>query len=157
LKRAFISLYLVLVLSILGIGWGLDQLWDTYRPAQSVALPARPLLDLMQLAAEQRPLEQTDALINKINASGIADLRLLPLDQISGSTILERLRSGENVSFEDADGQRYLYQKLSGQPWVLVVAEIEPHSLWLERLLAALFYTALAVAVGFWLWPLSRD
>lgn len=156
MKRAFISLYLLLVVSILGIGWGLDQLWDTYRPAHSV-MPGRPLLDLMQLVAEQRTLEQTEALINDINASAVADLRLLPLDQVSGSTVLERLRAGENVSFEDAEGRRYLYQKLSGQPWVLVVEELEPHSLWLERLLAALFYTALAIAVGFWLWPLSRD
>ena len=157
MKRAFISLYLMLVLSILGIGWGLDQLWDTYRPTHSATLPGQPLLDLMQLVAEQHTLEQTESLINDINASGLADLRLLPLNQVSGSAVLDRLRAGENVSFEDAEGHRYLYQKLAGQPWVLVVEELEPHSLWLERLLAALFYTALAVAVGFWLWPLSRD
>lgn len=157
MKRAFISLYLLLVLSILGIGWGLDRLWDTYRPSHSASLPSEPLLNLMQLVAMQRTVEQTEALIRDINTSGVAELGLLPLDQITGTTILERLEAGENVSLEDSEGHRYLYQKLSGEPWVLVVEQTEPHSLWLERLLAVLFYTALAIAVGFWLWPLSRD
>src|SRR5690625_64703 len=111
----------------------------------------------MQLVAMQRTVEQTEALIRDINTSGVAELGLLPLDQITGTTILERLEAGENVSLEDSEGHRYLYQKLSGEPWVLVVEQTEPHSLWLERLLAVLFYTALAIAVGFWLWPLSRD
>lgn len=157
MKRAFISLYLLLVLSILGIGWGLDRLWDTYRPSHSASLPSEPLLNLMQLVAMQRTVEQTEALIRDINTSGVAELGLLPLDQITGTTILERLEAGENVSLEDSEGHRYLYQKLSGEPWVLVVEQTESHSLWLERLLAVLFYTALAIAVGFWLWPLSRD
>src|SRR5690625_283325 len=111
----------------------------------------------MQLVAMQRTVEQTEALIRDINTSGVAELGLLPLDQITGTTILERLEAGENVSLEDSEGHRYLYQKLSGEPWVLVVEQTVPHSLWLERLLAVLFYTALAIAVGFWLWPLSRD
>src|SRR5690625_3648813 len=111
----------------------------------------------MQLVAMQRTVEQTEALIRDINTSGVAELGLLPLDQITGTTILERLEAGENVSLEDSEGHRYLYQKLSGEPWVLVVEQTEPHSLWLERLLAVLLYTALAIAVGFWLWPLSRE
>src|SRR5690625_4678064 len=111
----------------------------------------------MQLVAMQRTVEQTEALIRDINTSGVAELALLPLDPDTDPTILERREEGENVSLEDSERHRYLYQKLSGEPWVLVVEQTEPHSLWLERLLAVLFYTALAIAVGFWLWPLSRD
>ena len=68
MKRAFISLYLLLVLSILGIGWGLDRLWDTYRPSHSASLPSEPLLNLMQLVAMQRTVEQTEALIRDIKS-----------------------------------------------------------------------------------------
>ncbi|MDQ2075735.1 ATP-binding protein [Marinimicrobium sp. ABcell2] len=157
MKRAFLSLYLLLVLSILGMGWGLDQLWNAYKPAQQASLPGQPLLELMQLAAQERELEQTQVFVNNINAAGLAELRLLPLDNLTGSTVLERLHAGENVSFESREGKRYLYQKLSGQPWVLVAEEGEPEGRWLETFLAALFYTALAIAVFFWLWPLTRD
>lgn len=156
MKRAFISLYLLIVLSILGMGWGLDQLWNAYRPAQT-ALPGRPLAQVTELAARGEALPQIQSLIKAINRAGLGELRLLPLDTLSGSTTLERLEAGDQVAFADSEGQHFVYQKLADYPWVLVAREPEVDSRWLETLLAALFYSVLAVAVFFWLWPLTRD
>ena len=158
MKRAFLSLYLLLVLAILGLGWTLDQLWSAYQSEHPSTPPGAVLSETLQLAATNRPLEQTRELIHQLASQGLADVRLVPLETISGDPIKERLQTGEYLSFEDDDGNLYHYRKLLNAPQVIVISEVTTESSRrLEALLGLLFYGALAAVIFFWLWPLSRD
>lgn len=157
MKRAFLTLYLLIALAILGMGWALDQLWDSYHPQEADQLPGRALLQLVLHLAKGREPEQIHTLVAEINASGLGELRLLASDALGGSYVLERLEHGTPVAFEDQSGGRFLYQKIPHQDLVLVVEQSERQQRWLETLLAASFYAVLALVVFFWLWPLSRD
>jgi len=121
-SRAFFSLYLLIVLSIVTVGWGLDGLWETWNP--------------------EKPF---------------SDVQVLQLQDFSGSTLLDRIASGEQVAFNDEQGKSYLYQKLDKLPLVLSIEHTPPPSPWLEIFLGVIFYVALALAIFFWIWPLSRD
>lgn len=157
MKRAFLTLYLLIALSILGMGWALDQLWDSYHPEEAKSLPGPPLLALVLHQAQGREPEQIRALVAEINTSGLGELRLLATEALGGSSVLERLESGVPVALEDQNGGRFLYQKIPNQDLVLVVEQSERQQRWLETLLAVAFYAVLALVVFFWLWPLSRD
>ncbi len=122
MSRAFFSLYLLIVLSIVTVGWGLDGLWETWNP--------------------EKPF---------------SDVQVLQLQDFSGSTLLDRIASGEQVAFNDEQGKSYLYQKLDKLPLVLSIEHTPPPSPWLEIFLGVIFYVALALAIFFWIWPLSRD
>lgn len=158
MKRAFLSLYLLIVLAILGLGWALDQLWNAYQSEHHTPAAGATLTEILRLASEDRELDQTRALIHGIASRGLADVRLVPLEDISGASMVERLEAGEPLSFEDAEGGLYHYQKLPDHPQVVVIGEADfAQSRRLESLLAVLFYVALAGVVFFWLWPLTRD
>ncbi|WP_347332210.1 ATP-binding protein [Marinimicrobium locisalis] len=158
MKRAFLSLYLLIVLAILGLGWALDQLWNTYQTEREAQPPGATLTEVLQLAGAERPLPETRALVHDVARQGLADVRLIPLEDISGEPIKKRLLADEALSFEDANGNLYHYRKLKKAPYVLVLGEVTPEaSRRLESLLALVFYGALAAVVFFWLWPLTRD
>jgi len=159
LKRAFLSLYLLIVLATLGLGWALDQLWNAYQPEETPPMAGASLAQILELATTGNTEEDTRELIHDIAERGLADIRLVPLSQISGERILSRLEAGEPLSFEDSAGSLYHYRKLAGSDQVLIVAETrtDEGQQMIEAVLAALFYLALAGVVFFWLWPLTRD
>lgn len=158
MKRAFLSLYLLIVLATVGMGWALDQLWGAYQAEPPMRAPGAVLADALQLSSTGRPLAQTRAVIHQLARDGRTDIRLVPLSDISGRRIKQRLEAGEPLSFEDAEGNLYHYRKLADHPQVIVTAEVIPDgSRRFEALLAVLFYSALAAVVLFWLWPLARD
>lgn len=139
------------------MGWALDELWNSYQPREAESLSGPALLQLVLHQTKDRAPEQIRALIAQINASGLAELRLLDTDAMGGTSVLERLESGAPVAFEDQNGGRFLYQKIPNRNLVLVVEQSEREQRWLETLLAMIFYAVLALVVFFWLWPLSRD
>lgn len=158
MKRAFLSLYLLIVLATLGLGWTLDQLWGAYQSNQPAQAPGAILTDALQLSSAGQSLEQTRAVIHELASRGQTDVRLIPLTDISGEGIKQRLETGASLSFEDASGNLYHYRKLLDHPQVIVIGEVVPEtSRRFESLLAVLFYSALAAVVFFWLWPLTRD
>lgn len=158
MKRAFLSLYLLIVLATLGLGWALDQLWSAYQGEHPEEAPGAVLTDVLQRSSAGQSLEQTRALVHELAGQGRADVRLIPLADISGEGIKQRLEAGESLSFEDNDGNLYHYRKLMDHPQVIVIGEVVPEaSRRFESLLAVLFYSALAAVVFFWLWPLTRD
>jgi len=122
LSRAFFSLYFLIVLSIVTLGWGLDRLWEHYKPPET-----------------------------------FSNVQILQIQDFANSALLERISSGEQVAFDDEKGKSYLYQKLDGQPLVLSIEQSPPPAPWLEMILGFIFYLAIAVAIFFWIWPLSRD
>lgn len=159
MKRAFLSLYLLIVLATLGLGWALDQLWNAYQPDEPRPTAGASLAQMLELATAQHSDETSRELVHSIAERGLADVRLVPLSEISGERIVTRLQAGEPIAFEDSAGSLYHYRKLPDSELVLIVSEPQSDEgqQMVEALLAALFYLALAGVVFFWLWPLTRD
>ncbi len=156
MRRAFVSLYLVLVLSILAIGWGLDRLWEAYQQEPADIRAEQALLQVIQQTAHT---SDPTALIRQLNEQTDAHLQLLPLSELSGQTLLDRLQQGETLRLADHRGRYFLYQQLQGQPYAIALETFaeEPRGRGLETLLAALFFVAIAAVVLIWVWPLGRD
>lgn len=156
MKRAFVSLYLLIVAALLVLGWGLDRFWESYQqPSPGGAHLARIIAGL---AGDDPQLQQTRQLVQILNRSEAVEITLLPKAQLTGRRILERLGEGEAIEFTDANN-RYLYQPLGNHPYVLVIRQdlaTRAHP-WLKPALALLFYSVIALVIFLWLWPLARD
>lgn len=154
--RAFLSLYLLIALSLLVTGWGLDKVWQLYSPEAGVSLQDEDLVRLV----ETRLLSAPDG-------SGLAWLNeqmhfrteLIPLEDFAQSRLLEDLRRGDPAVVNDAGGNKFIYRRLGAGTQVIKLEQKSARSPRprLYDALVVVFYVAMAVAVLFWVWPLSRD
>ncbi|WP_111642539.1 ATP-binding protein [Marinimicrobium alkaliphilum] len=156
MKRAFASLYLLLVLTLLVFGWGFDRLWEHYQPdppgLRIIAQGAHTL-------AQQGDLAEVRQWLTPLERSGGLHAQLLPTEQLTGERLLTRLETGQPVTLSDAEGREALYQQLGPLPYVLVLTEQHPPSTlgWLRPALITVFYASIALVIFLWLWPLTRD
>jgi two-component system OmpR family sensor kinase len=56
-NRAFISLYLFLVASVVVIGWGLNQLWEGLAPKQDISAEIRTVFEMTENELLKKPNE----------------------------------------------------------------------------------------------------
>ncbi|QYJ78120.1 ATP-binding protein [Shewanella acanthi] len=152
MKRLFISLYLLLSLSFLGIGWTLDNLWQ--KNADDNHILDAPLIAVAQLLSELPTSERksylehlpskTEYPLNLIEANQIA---LAPGQQLSAqSVVTTQTKEGEQFQFIQVE-----HQVLMAGPIV-----IEPRAN-LRNILTLLFYFSLGLVALIWVGPLSRD
>ncbi len=155
MNRAFISLYLFLVISVVVIGWGLNQLWDSLVPEQEIPSEIRTVFALL----EQDTTNKIDHLsATLVNQNDVLHIELLNLDDIAKSDAMTQLHQGKIVSI-NGENQQLWYKRISNSHQVIVLSkQIEQTKEgWLAQLLLILFYLALALAIYIWIWPLSRD
>lgn len=154
MNRAFISLYLFIVASIILIGLGLNKFWDQFADNQSVNAEVRSIFLLLEqhlAVAGQQSLQQL-ALTKSI------DIQLLSLDDFANSPAAIQLASGEILGVAEAQSMIW-YKRL--QPGDMVIALTLPvsdlHTSWLQKLLLLAFYASIALVIYLWVWPLARD
>ncbi len=152
MKRLFISLYLLLSLSFLGIGWAIDNLWQKNTTDEDINAP---LIALAQLMA-QLPYSDRQTYLDKLDIHSNYPLQLLKKNKV----ILadgERLSSDE-VLITAKDKEHELHFIKIDAHQVLMAGPIETHPRNnLKTLLTLLFYLSLALVALIWVWPLSRD
>ncbi|QSX41480.1 ATP-binding protein [Shewanella cyperi] len=152
MKRLFVSLYLLLSLSVLGIGWTLDSLWQS-KVADSHSEDA-PLLALGQLLKAIPPAERAHFLeamepnpdfpLSLVNA---ADIAMGNNDQLSKNQLV-------TIRLDDSHEQHLL--RLGEQVLVAGPVRVDPQEN-LRWLFTLFFYLLLAGVALVWVWPLSRD
>ena len=160
LKRAFFSLYLIVVVAILVVGWGLDRFYLSVAKAQGPEAAEQLLFALIEEALDASQAEgllaaQLQTLAHPLNLQ--ADL--YRLDDFAHSELAVRIRTGELVLVTDARASRELYQRLQNSTHVirLQIPVDGREQRWLADGLLLLFYLALAVVIYLWIWPLIRD
>ncbi len=153
MKRLFISLYLLLSLSLLGIGWTLDSLWQK-NIADDEAINI-PLVALAQFMA-QLPKDERQAYLNKLDTHPNYPLQLLKNTKVV-LTDGELLSSNKVLVAARSEEDELHFVKIDSQQ-VLMAGPIETHPQGnLKLLFTLLFYLALALVALIWVWPLSRD
>lgn len=158
MKRAFVSLYLIIVLSILILGLVLNKFWDEVSPPSVVDPAIVDLVGLIEKSLQEHPQIERQIQLAQLSAQLKYQAKLVTLDHFSKTEIAEKIKEGEIVSVND-EFTNYFYKRLTNTDEVLVLRgtfESNARSkLYLIFLL--LFYGAIAGAVFLWVWPLARD
>lgn len=153
MHRAFVSLYALLVASVLVIGWSLNYFWERFAPEQSIPPETRALL--MQVAND---LHAGNPITTTLGDVHIDVLSLAELGFHDPSTSLDPAQ----VYMARTTDQWWWYQwvpSVNAERNVIVVrvpAGDERDSP-LYMVLVIVFYAAMAAVVLAWVWPLSRD
>lgn len=157
MNRAFISLYLIIVLSILLLGLALNKFWDQLNVVEEVD-PA--IVDILQLV-EQAAFH--DGSINQTVLDSIAQglhhkLQLRELSDFAQTKMRENIQSGKIVTAE-TDTSAHYYRKISNSSYVIeLINNKKPQQNNLIYIgFTVIFYSLLALAIFLWVWPLSRD
>ncbi|MGR6501266.1 ATP-binding protein [Shewanella sp. Koi 1] len=152
MKRLFISLYLLLSLSFLGIGWTLDSLWQK-NVDENNALDA-PLVALAQLLT-LLPEENRNAYLEALPSHAQLPLNLLSPDQIALAKD-QQLTPNHVVTTTTSEGEQFQFIQVGEQVLMAGPIEIDPRAS-LRNLFTLFFYLSLALVALIWVGPLSRD
>jgi signal transduction histidine kinase len=158
MNRAFVSLYLIIVLSIVLLGLVLNKFWDEVNPPLEVDPAVVDLITLIEISLENSPNIANDHELSEITARLKYKADLVSVANFSKTDIAEKIKQGGVVSVSDANTS-YFYKRLANSDNVLMLASpIEPSSRNnLYMVFTLLFYVAIAGAVFLWVWPLTRD
>ncbi len=161
MNRAFITLYFFIVASVILIGWGLNQFWETLAPEQEASAEIHALFTIIEkdLLQQQPPTDagyaqQAQQLARDLQLS----LEILPLDDVAQSSAMRELHAGKILSTL-SDRQLIWYKRLAttDQVVMLSVPQADDRESPLYDLLLIVFYLAIALVIYLWVWPLSRD
>lgn len=159
MRRAFISLYIIIVAAIVIIGWGLDRIWATYQPEPTINAYQQGVLSMLEQHLLPLAPAQREAELQRLNGELALEISSYRLTDLSSSTLASDIEAGHPVLINDAREQQRIYQRLGDSDTVLgIVHSTQPaqrHGAYTA--LIALFYLSLAVVVFVWVWPLSRD
>ncbi|WP_394131281.1 ATP-binding protein [Shewanella maritima] len=152
MKRLFISLYLLLSLSFLGIGWTLDTIWQ--RQVKDEAEIDAPLI-AFALLLSQLPKSERQSYLDTISDQHTIPLQLFNKDQISISGDLTLMPNSIITSQVD-ESHELQFIAVGDQTLIAGPIDIDPRAN-LRGVFTILFYLSLALVALVWVWPLSRD
>ena len=153
MKRLFISLYLLLSLSFLGIGWTLDSLWQN-NVEESGAADA-PLIAFAQLIGKL-PKDQRADYLAGVDTTPNYPLQLLDKDKIALGNSESLTQTNVLVTAQDKEHELHFIRVDADQILMAGPIEIDPRGQ-LRGLFTLFFYLSLAFVALIWVWPLSRD
>ena len=158
MNRAFVSLYLIIVLSIVLLGLVLNKFWDEVNPPLAVDPAITDLMSVIEMSLDSSQGTDKKNLLQKITNNSRYKTELVSILNFSKTDIAEKIKQGEVVSIND-DQTHYFYKRIKNSDDVLMLsAPIEPEArngFYIGFIL--LFYSAIAGIVFLWVWPLTRD
>jgi two-component system, OmpR family, sensor kinase len=162
MNRAFITLYCFIVASVVLIGWGLNQFWESVAPEQQPSAEIQALFQLLEqeLGAQDLPRQpaHSAAKAQQLSTQLHLNLEILALDDLAQSAALQELHAGKILS-SVSEQQTIWYKRLThtDQVIMLSVPHGDDQDAPLYDLLLIVFYLAIALVIYLWVWPLSRD
>lgn len=158
MNRAFVSLYLIIVLSIVLLGLVLNKFWDEVNPPVEIDPAVSDLIALIENTLGNSSDSEKLILLDKATAALNYDVKLTSISNFSKTDIAEKIKLGEVVNVNDATAN-YFYKRLANSNDVLVLSYSPQlnanRTLYIGFIL--LFYIAVAGAVFLWVLPLTRD
>jgi two-component system, OmpR family, sensor kinase len=159
MARRFLSLYLLIVLTLAAVSWGQDRLLQS-SSAQNSADDKSLALAMSVLETQLRgvPAEQWRHFIAAAGAKAGVGMELFTTTDIAGRETLDKLRRGNIAYMQSAAGESWALKQLN-DVYVLALESSGPEAQrsLLEWALTLLFYAAIALVIMIWIWPLTRD
>ncbi|MEI6858734.1 MAG: histidine kinase dimerization/phospho-acceptor domain-containing protein, partial [Shewanella sp.] len=152
MKRLFISLYLLVSLSFLGIGSTLDSIWQSsVKDSGAVNAPLVALAKLLTIL----PKQEREEYLQQINLNPDYPLELIDASQIAISSSSHLTSDSILVTSQDNDYELH-FVKVGQQILIAGPINIDPRTR-LRGLYTLFFYLSLGLVALIWVWPLSRD
>ena len=159
MNRAFVSLYLIIVLSVIVLGLVFNKFWEEFNPADDIGTNLADIFQLAEISLENSDSEQARTKrLQAINAKLKAHLELLELQDFAKTDILESLKGGKIINASNESGGLF-YKRLANTNLILAL-NVPPGTArhqYLYVVFIVVFYAAIAFAIFLWVWPLSRD
>lgn len=165
-KLLFIRSYLIVVLLILTVGWGLDRIMAQYTLQESISsrkirlqgsfLYIETLLGKHQKSIPDAWYQEHSEIEAKLGYS----IELYQYNDFSGGDdLVKSLESGHIVVVDDEDGAMIFYRHLRDSDYIIALGPIYENreTVSSEIMLIAAYHLLVAGALFLWLWPLSRD
>lgn len=166
MNRAFITLYFFIVASVVIIGWGLNQFWETLAPEQEASAEIQAIFTLVEKSLIGKTSLQSSPESDSINPAELQQLArrlslsldILSLDDVAQSEAMQELNRGKILATR-SEHQQLWYKRIADTRNVLVVSlpQGNDRESPLYDLLLIGFYLAIALVIYLWVWPLSRD
>ena len=151
MKRLFTSLYLILCLSIVGLGWTLENIWETNFGHNDVSeAPVYVLADLIK----QIPANLRNDYIKKIGNNPSRPLTLFKTNEIDLGK--HKLEQGQVLTLIDKHNLQRQYINIGNDILMLGPIKLNPLKGW-ETTFTIVYYLLLAFIILLWVRPLSRD
>lgn len=158
MNRAFVSLYLIIVLSIVLLGLVLNKFWDEINPPVETDPVVIDLITLIEASLKNGQLENKNTHLEQVTTGLKYQAKLLSVSNFSKTDIAEKIKQGGVVNVND-ENSHYFYKRIQNSDDVLVLAypllPTNRNGFYIPFIF--LFYSAIAVVVFLWVWPLARD
>ncbi|BDM63403.1 two-component sensor histidine kinase [Shewanella sp. NFH-SH190041] len=152
MKRLFISLYLLMSLTILGLGWTLESLWETSFGSHEAE--NAPLV-LMANVISQLPESQRADYINRASQDTHQPMVLLNKQAVA-LNISSKLTPGHVLTTVGENNNQRQFIAVGNQVLMIGPIHLPALSRW-QAVFTFLFYLLLALVILLWIRPLSRD
>lgn len=158
MKKAFISLYIFIVFTLIVGGWSIDSIWNHLHPVAPLNTRETALFKLIEfhLANSQKPDLNEKAL--ELNEALNLDIRLYRLDELSGLHAHD-ITSKDKVIITKNDQGLVFYKHIKNTDIVFSLSSsTRSHETTVQYyVFLLLFYLFLAAMIYLWIWPLFRD
>lgn len=150
--RLFVSLYLLLILSIGAINWLSERIWQQFDETPSTQIVAiEQLANTLALTLTPDNLEQlSNQLQLNITTQNKFDIALLSWQE-------QQLTNGKAVIIIGDDDELYTYVQPKDQLYLVGPFYYEKPSIVAKQLIFLFSYLCLALIIALWIWPLWRD
>jgi two-component system, OmpR family, sensor kinase len=159
MARHFLSLYLLIVLTLAAVSWGQDKLLQTSGgPGAADDKSLAVTMSVLQSQLRGVPVDDWKREVADTAAKTGADMELFATMDIAGRETLRKLKNGKIAYMQSASGESWALKQLNGA-YVLALKSTAPDTQRspMEWALTLLFYAAIALVIMVWIWPLTRD
>lgn len=171
MKNLFFRLYLLLIATFIGLGWSIDELYESWSQTQSITtdveLHEGTLFLLSKELKRHSPENQADHLaalspsfgypihlLNFAQLNQVKGLQTRPLSQEQKHYLSQ---GGIVAFFDDFEGTSWFLKQISGSDKLLVLGPIVMNTkARSDAIFIVLFFVFLALIVFIWAWPISK-
>jgi two-component system, OmpR family, sensor kinase len=159
MARHFLSLYILIVLTLTAASWGQDKLFQSYG-GQGTSDDKSLALAMFAFENQLRgmPVDRWKSFVEDTAAKTGVGMELFASADIAGRETLSKLKRGEISYMQSAAGESWALKQV-GADYVLALKSADPEARRgvLEWVLTLIFYAAIALVIMIWIWPLTRD
>lgn len=171
MKQLFFRLYLLLILTFIGLGWSIDKFYNTLTNERQITSDLalhQGTFFLLSTELKRHPENERQAHLTALSTSFGYPITLTPLsniDTISAesdivfeSAQITYLQAGGIVTlYDDIAGKSWFFKRLDNTSDVIVLGPIITESIVQSDVVYTLiFFSGLALIVFIWVWPLSK-
>lgn len=157
ISKLFFRLYVMVVLTLLGIGWSLDQVFDVVSDSNNEPDTYAAIFTLVNNHLAKHPMSEWPTQVAQLRT----ELKIpLALEENSSIVAYDGVMEDEwpesgLMIFSDSNGET-LIQRINESHYALSIGPVglSRKTLDIEYILTAIFYITLAIAIMLWVWPL---